>query len=79
MIPKQSSRKKLSNYDDINMYKITDKNVNDLRLDLKLSTLDGNSPFFEGMPVLRFSETPIDWKYITKEILSHYPAKLPFK
>ena len=36
-------------------------------------------PIFEGMPLMRFNNNPIDWKFISKDILSHYTQKLPFK
>lgn len=28
--------------------------------------------------MMKFTDTPIDWKYISKEILSKYSTKLPF-
>ena len=31
------------------------------------------------MQNIKFSDKPIDWSFITKDLLSHYAPKIPFK
>ena len=36
-------------------------------------------PVFEGMPFVRYSEQPIDWIKISKDVLNMFAPKIPFK
>lgn len=43
-----------------------------------ISEFNAIGPIFERMPIVRFSENPINWNSITKDILSHYAPKIPY-
>jgi hypothetical protein len=46
--------------------------ISDIKLDQKLSAFNTSAPYFPGMPIMKFSDTPIDWNYITRDITSHF-------
>eukprot|EP00347_Sterkiella_histriomuscorum_P012207 403369483 len=63
----------------IEMQKINNENIQGIQLDKDLQSFKSVGPVFEGMPHVRYTERPLDWFTISKEVLSHYAPHLPFK
>ena len=64
---------------EFEVIKVNNDNIGTIVLDKKLSDMHTIGPIFEGMAHMKFSDKAINWTYITKDILSHYAPKIPFK
>lgn len=63
----------------IEIQKITNTNVRDVRLDKHLENVRSVGPIFEGMPFVRFSNAPMNWTTLSSQVLSHFAPSLPFR